>query len=65
EDTMDVLHDRCAALDVAKDEVKVCLRTPGKRRNTLYRAKTRRTGCELLFRDKDAGWQVCWFGCCT
>ena len=33
---MDVLHDRCAALDVAKDEVKVCVRTPGKRRNTRH-----------------------------
>lgn len=33
---MDVLHDRCAALDVAKDEVKVCVRTPGRRRNTRH-----------------------------
>jgi transposase len=30
---VDVLHDRCAALDVSKRDVKVCLRTPGKRRN--------------------------------
>lgn len=30
---MEVLHDRCAALDISKKDVKVCLRTPGKRRN--------------------------------
>jgi transposase len=30
---VEVLHDRCAALDVSKRDVKVCLRTPGKRRN--------------------------------
>jgi transposase len=30
---VDVLHDRCAALDISKRDVKVCLRIPGKRRN--------------------------------
>jgi transposase len=30
---VDVLHDRCAALDISKRDVKACLRTPGKRRN--------------------------------
>ncbi len=30
---MDVLHDRCAALDISKRDVKACLRTLGKRRN--------------------------------
>ena len=33
---MDVLHDRCAALDVSKRDVKVCLRTPGRRRNQRH-----------------------------
>jgi transposase len=33
---MDVLHDRCAALDISKRDVKVCLRTPGKRRNQRH-----------------------------
>ena len=28
-----VLHDRCAALDVSTKDVKVCLRSPGQRRN--------------------------------
>jgi hypothetical protein len=31
----------------------------------LYGAKTHRTWCELLFRDPDAGWRACSFGCCT
>lgn len=51
---MDVLHDRCAALDVAKDEVKVCLRTPGKRRNTRHtevRTFTTMTNSLLAMRD--------------
>ncbi|SCL24929.1 IS110 family transposase [Micromonospora inyonensis] len=30
---MDVLHDRCAGLDISKRDVKACLRTPGTRRN--------------------------------
>jgi transposase len=30
---VDVLHDRCAGLDISKRDVKVCLRTPGTRRN--------------------------------
>lgn len=33
---VDVLHDRCAALDVSKRDVKVCLRTAGKRRNQRH-----------------------------
>lgn len=51
---MDVLHDRCAALDVAKDEVKVCVRTPGKRRNTRHtevRTFTTMTNSLLAMRD--------------
>jgi transposase len=51
---MDVLHDRCAALDVAKDEVKVCVRTPGKRRNTRHtevRTFTTMTDSLLAMRD--------------
>jgi len=30
---VDVLHDRCAGLDISKRDVKACLRTPGTRRN--------------------------------
>jgi transposase len=51
---MDVLHDRCAALDVAKDEVTVCVRTPGKRRNTRHtevRTFTTMTNSLLAMRD--------------
>ncbi|HXL18656.1 MAG TPA: IS110 family transposase [Streptosporangiaceae bacterium] len=51
---MDVLHDRCAALDVAKNEVKVCVRTPGKRRNTRHtevRTFTTMTNSLLAMRD--------------
>jgi transposase len=33
---VDVLHDRCAALDVSKTDVKVCVRTPGARRNQRH-----------------------------
>ena len=33
---MDVLHDRCAALDVSKKDVKACLRTPSNRRNQRH-----------------------------
>ena len=33
---VEVLHDRCAALDVSKRDVKVCVRTPGKRRNQRH-----------------------------
>ena len=51
---MDVLHDRCAALDVSKAEVTVCLRTPGKRRNTRHtevRTFTTMTNALLAMRD--------------
>jgi transposase len=30
---VDVLHDRCAGLDISKRDVKVCLRIPGRRRD--------------------------------
>ena len=33
---VDVLHDRCAALDISKRDVKVCLRIPGRRRNQRH-----------------------------
>lgn len=32
---MDIVHERCAALDVSKKDAKVCVRTPGKRRGTF------------------------------
>src|SRR5512133_3249022 len=51
---MDVLHDRCAALDVSKKDVKVCLRTPGKRRHqrhTEVRTFATMTNALLALRD--------------
>jgi transposase len=51
---VEVLHDRCAALDVSKRDVKVCLRTPGKRRNqraTVVRTFATTTNELLAVRD--------------
>ena len=51
---MDVLHDRCAALDVSKTDVKACLRTPGARRNqrrTEVRTFSTMTNPLLAMRD--------------
>jgi transposase len=51
---VDVLHDRCAALDVSKRDVKVCLRTPGRRRDqrhTEVRTFTTTTNELLAVRD--------------
>lgn len=51
---MDVLHDRCAAVDVGKKDVKVALRTPGKRRNqrhTEVRTFATTTNALLAMRD--------------
>ena len=33
---MDVLHERCAGLDISKKDVKACMRTPGTRRNQRH-----------------------------
>ena len=38
---MDVLHDRCAALDVSKKDVKVCVRTPDEQRRNRRRQQVR------------------------
>jgi transposase len=54
EHVVDVLHDRCAALDVSKKDVKVSLRTPGKRRNqrhTEVRTFATTTNALLAMRD--------------
>lgn len=51
---MQVLHDRCAALDVSKKDVKVCLRTPSRRRNqrtTVVRTFATTTNQLLALRD--------------
>ncbi len=36
---MDVIHERCAGIDISKADVKVCIRTPGagRRRRTEVR----------------------------
>src|ERR1035437_9089247 len=33
---MDLLHDRCAGLDVSKKDVKACVRSPGARANQRH-----------------------------
>lgn len=51
---MEVLHDRCAAIDVSKKDVKVALRTPGRRRNqrhTEVRTFAATTNALLAMRD--------------
>lgn len=37
---MEILHTRCAALDVSKKDAKVCVRTPGKRAGTYTNTVT-------------------------
>ena len=32
---MELQHERCASMDISKRDVKVCLRTPGKRHRTF------------------------------
>ena len=53
-DDMDVLHDRRAALDVSKKDVKVCLRTPGTRRNQRHTAfnehQSRESGADIAYK---------------
>ena len=37
---MEVVHDRCAGMDVSKRDVKVCLRLPGSRRGSYTKSVT-------------------------
>ena len=37
---MEVLHHRCAGLDISKRDAKVCIRVPGPRRNTFTKLVT-------------------------
>ncbi len=37
---MEVVHERCAGMDVSKRDVKVCVRSPGKRRGSYAKAVT-------------------------
>lgn len=49
---MDVIHERCAGIDVSKADVKVCLRVPsGKRRRSEVRTFSTMTGDLLVMRD--------------
>ena len=51
---MDLLHDRCAGLDVSKKDVKACMRTPGPRanqRHTEVRTFATTTNALLQLRD--------------
>jgi len=36
EQVVDLLHDRCAGLDVSKKDVKACVRSPGARANQRH-----------------------------
>ncbi|MDH6580798.1 hypothetical protein [Kitasatospora sp. MAP5-34] len=37
---MDILHERCAGLDVSKKDAKVCVRTPNTRRRGTFATAT-------------------------
>ena len=37
---MEVLHQRCAGMDISKRDAKVCVRTPGTRHNTFAKVVT-------------------------
>ena len=37
---MEVLHQRCAGMDISKRDAKVCVRTPGARHNTFVKVVT-------------------------
>src|SRR5674476_1178004 len=40
ETIMEVLHQRCAGMDISKRDAKVCVRTPGARHNTFVKVVT-------------------------
>lgn len=40
EGTVELLHERCAGLDVSKRDVKVCVRTPNERRRGTFATTT-------------------------
>ena len=40
ETIMEVLHQRCAGMDISKRDAKVCVRTPGTRHNTFVKVVT-------------------------
>jgi len=51
---VDLLHDRCAGLDVSKKDVKACVRSPGARanqRHTEVRTFATTTNALLQLRD--------------
>ena len=50
---MDVLHERCAGIDISKTDVKVCVRTPSGngRRHSEVRTFSAMTGDLLAMRD--------------
>ena len=53
---MDLLHDRCAGLDVSKKDVKACVRSPGARANQRHsevRTFATTTNALLELRDSD------------
>ena len=37
---MEVLHQRCAGMDISKRDAKVCVRAPGARNNTFTKVVT-------------------------
>jgi transposase len=50
---MDVLHERCAGIDISKTDVKVCVRTPSRnrQRHSEVRTFSAMTGDLLAMRD--------------
>jgi hypothetical protein len=44
---VDILHERCAGLDIGKKDAKVCVRTPNARRRGTFEGPRRsRTGTQ-------------------
>ncbi|GAA3017446.1 hypothetical protein Sfulv_61910 [Streptomyces fulvorobeus] len=37
---MDVLHERCAGLDISKKDAKACVRTPNTKRRGIFTTET-------------------------
>jgi hypothetical protein len=54
---MDVLHDRCAGLDIGKKDLKACVRTPSptRRRSRCQEIRTFSTTTNALLELREAG----------
>ena len=52
---MEVVHERCAGLDVSKRDVKVCVRSPGKRRGSYAKSVSTFGSVTAEISDSNAG----------